>query len=170
MMLNREELRKLIEEKALITEYIHLDTQLQPNGFDVTVDEIHAFTGPGRLDFSNEERQIPETGPLPTEKRDSDDEYGWWRLEPGAYKVVMNECVNIPNDLVGIALPRSSLLRMGAYTQNAFWDGGYEGGGAFLLRIRNPEGVEIKENARINQLSFIRMNETGQGYDGIYRE
>lgn len=169
MLLNREELRELIEEHDLVTNYVHLDTQLQPNGFDVTVDEIHTYTGPGKLDFSNDEREIPETKPIAPEKKNASDEYGWWTLDPGVYKIVMNENVKIPKNLVGIAFPRSSLLRMGAYTQNAFWDGGYEGPGEFLLRIRNPNGAEIKENARINQIAFIRMEETEDGYDGIYK-
>lgn len=169
MFLNREELRSLIEERDLISGYPHLDTQLQPNGFDVTVGEIHDYAGAGKLDFSNDERVIPDTEPIEPRKQE-DDEYGWWELDPGAYKIVMNERVNIPNDLVGIAFPRSSLLRMGAYTQNAFWDAGYEGSGAFLLRVRNDHGVHLKENTRVNQLAFLRMDATADGYDGVFRE
>lgn len=168
MILNREELLERIEEHDLVTDYPHLETQLQPNGFDLTVAEIHTFDGPGKLDFSNSERDIPDTTRLDPEKKDPEDEYGWWTLEPGAYKVVVNETVKIPKDLVGIGFPRSSLLRMGAYTQNGFWDGGFEGVGSFILNVENPHGVEIKENARINQISFMRMAETEDGYDGVY--
>lgn len=170
MLLNRDELRALIEDENLIIGYPHLETQLQPNGFDVTAGEIHTFDGRGKLDFSNDEREIPESTPIDPVKQDPDDDYGWWALEPGAYKIVMNERVDIPNHLAGIAFPRSSLLRMGAYTQNAFWDGGYTGGGEFLLRVRNPEGIEIKENARVNQIGFVYMQETADGYDGQYQE
>lgn len=170
MLLNRDELRVLIEDEDLISGYPHLETQLQPNGFDLTAGEIHTFDGPGRLDFSNDEREIPDSTALTPEKQDPDDEYGWWELDPGVYKVVMNERVDIPTDLAGIGFPRSSLLRMGAYTQNAFWDGGYTGTGAFILHVRNPEGIAIKENARVNQLAFIRMDETSEGYRGRYHE
>ncbi|MFB6114991.1 MAG: deoxyuridine 5'-triphosphate nucleotidohydrolase, partial [Candidatus Nanohalobium sp.] len=55
MILNREELRELIEEKGLIQNYVHLETQLTPQGFDLTVDEIHEYQGSGKLDFSNDE-------------------------------------------------------------------------------------------------------------------
>lgn len=169
MILNREELRELVEEADLVEDAPHLETQLQPNGVDLTAAEIHAFRGPGKLDFSNDEREIPGTHALEPEKQDASDEYGWWALEHGTYKIVCNETLNIPADLVGIGFPRSSLLRMGAMIQNAFWDGGYSGQGAFLLKVENPAGIHIKENARVNQLSFIRMNETGEGYDGIYQ-
>ncbi len=170
MVLNREELRALIEEDRLVEDYVHLETQLQPNGVDLTAARIEAFDGPGRLDFSNDERWVPDTTPLQPEQQDADDDYGWWRLEQGAYKVVCNETLHIPNDLVGIGFPRSSLLRMGALIQNAYWDGGFDGTGAFLLVVENPDGIRVKENARVNQLAFLHMDEVPDGYDGAYRE
>lgn len=169
MILNREELRELIEEHGLITDYPHLDTQLTPNGFDLTAGEIHAYNGPGKLDFSNDERELPDSTPLEPKKQDPDDEYGWWELEPGVYKIVANETVKIPNDLMAFTLPRSSLLRMGATIDNAAWEAGFEGTGSFMLDVRNPDGIKIKENARVNQIVFARMEETEDGYDGMYK-
>lgn len=169
MFLTGKRLEEAVE-KGLISEYVHLETQLQPNGFDLTVKEIHRFSGPGKLDFSNSERDIPETEKIDPIKNDEDDDYGWWNLDPGVYKVVMNEKVDIPNNLVGVAFPRSSLLRMGATTENAYWDSGYKGGGAFMLKVENEEGIEIKENARINQIGFIEVDETEKGYSGVYGE
>jgi dUTP pyrophosphatase len=170
MVLNREELEEMIEEENLISDYPHLETQLGANGFDVTVDEIHRYTGTGKLDFSNGERELPETEPIKPEKKSGEDEYGWWSLGPGVYKIVMNERVDIPNDLVGFAFPRSSLLRMGATINNAVWDSGYTGRGEFMLTVENPEGIEIKENARVNQLVFLHMDEVEEGYSGRYHE
>lgn len=169
MALNREQLKKRIEEENLLQNYPHLETQLQPHGFDLTAGEIHRYTGKGRLDFSNSEREVPETEPITPEKKNEGDEYGWWVLEPGVYKVVMNEKVDIPENLAGLAFPRSSLLRMGATIDNAVWDSGYTGTGAFMLTVSNPDGIEIKENARVNQLVFVEIDET-EGYDGEYHE
>jgi dUTP pyrophosphatase len=170
MALNREQLKELIEQEGLIQDYIHLDTQLTPQGFDLTVQEIHRFEGGGKLDFSNDEREIPDSEPIETVKKKESDEYGWWQLEPGAYKVVMNEKVDIPNDLVGYAFPRSSLLRMGITIENAVWDSGFTGTGSFKLSVDNEDGVEIKENARLNQIVFEEMQETEEGYRGKYHE
>lgn len=169
MVLNKKQLEEMIEEEGLIQDFIHLDTQLQPSGFDVTADEIHRFKEEGKLDFSNSEREIPETEKIEAEKRDEGDDYGWWKLEPGAYKVVMNEKVDIPEDLIGVAHPRSSVLRMGCTIGNALWEPGYTGAGEFVLIVQNPEGVEIKENARLNQLTFEEIDET-EGYSGVYHE
>ena len=169
MTLNKEQLQKRIKEDNLISHFIDLETQLQPAGFDVTVSEIHRFKDSGKLDFSNGERDIPESEKIEPVKENGDDEYGWWNLEQGVYKVVMNEKVNIPENLTGYAFPRSSLLRMGCTINNAVWDAGYTGTGSFLLIVENSDGVEIKENARVNQLVFERIDAT-EGYSGKYQE
>ena len=59
-MLNKKEIEELIETKNLIENHIDLDKQLTPNGFDLTVGEIFSFNSAGFLDFSNNERVLPE--------------------------------------------------------------------------------------------------------------
>ena len=170
MALNRDELKERVEEEGLVQNYIHLETQLTPQGFDLTVDEIHEIEGKGKIDFSNGEREIPDSRPLKPEKENPDDDYGWWHLEQGTYKIVMNEKVDIPNNLTGFAFPRSSLLRMGVTIENAVWDAGFTGTGSFKLSVDNPDGVSIKENARVNQIVFERISEADEGYSGRYQE
>ena len=169
MVLNRSELEDEIEA-GLIQDYIDLKIQLAPQGFDLTAGEIHEIEGSGKLDFSNSEREIPDSSKIEPVKKNRDDDYGWWELEQGSYKVVMNEKVDIPEYLTAFAFPRSSLLRMGCSIENAVWDAGFTGTGSFLLVVSNPEGVEIKENARVNQLVFYRIEEVDEGYDGRYHE
>ena len=170
MVLSREELEHKIKEENLITNYIDLETQITPQGFDLTVKKIEKYRGKGKLDFSNSEREIPKTSKVEPQKKNSEDDYGWYKLEKGVYKVTMNEKVDIPNNLTGFAYPRSSLLRMGCSIENAVWDAGYKGTGSFMLVVENTEGVEIKENARVNQLVFVEIDETEKGYSGRYHE
>jgi dUTP pyrophosphatase len=169
-MLNREEIERLIKEKGLVTGYINLDTQLTPNGFDLTVDKVYEFDSAGALDFSNKERIVPGGKEILPQKMNSGDKFGWWNLKKGAYKIRTNETVNIPNDLIAIAFPRTSLLRMGGFTQNGVWDAGFKGKSEFVLVVENPNGIKLKQNARITQLIFTKINETEKGYDGIYSE
>lgn len=161
MQYNRAQLRQKIEEDRLITGYIDLDRQLTPNGFDMTLAQIEAINDRGSIDFTNEERDIP-----PSEPVDLQDE--WWELEKGVYKATANEVVDIPADLVGIGFPRSSLMRMGAHIQNAFWEAGYHGKTQFLLCVENPAGIRIKKDARVLQLSFHELEEVSEGYSGRY--
>lgn len=168
-MLNREELTKLINDKKLVENFIDLPTQLTPNGIDITLASVYEFDSQGALDFSSKERKIPACKEILPSKNNPDDQYGWWNLPKGAYKVKTNETVNLPNDLIGLAFTRTSLLRMGVFTEHGVWDAGYKGKAEFMLIVNNPFGVRLKENARIVQLIFTRINETALGYQGIYQ-
>jgi dUTP pyrophosphatase len=169
-MLNREEIRTLIETQGLVSGCVDLQTQLTPNGIDLTVNSICAFAGMGSLDFSNKERVLPAVIQLAAKKKKRADAHGWWVLKPGAYKVTANETVRLPNDLIGVAFPRSSLMRMGAFTQTGVWDAGFNGKSEFILVVTNPKGMRIKQNSRVIQLMFTRINETMTGYNGIYQQ
>ena len=168
-MLNRSEIVGLIRTRKLVENYIDLDTQVTPNGFDLTAGSIFAFRSAGSVDFSNSERVLPEVAEVVPVKCKSEDTFGWWHLEKGVYKVRTNEAVNIPKDLIAFAFPRSTLLRMGAFVQNAVWDAGFSGTSEFILVVENPHGINLKQNARVTQLIFIPINTTDQGYQGIYQ-
>ncbi|MBU3958463.1 MAG: deoxyuridine 5'-triphosphate nucleotidohydrolase [Candidatus Omnitrophica bacterium] len=168
-MLNREDILSLIKGKNLLEGYIDLDVQLTPNGFDLTVASIFEFDKPGALDFSNKERELPGGREIIPRKKNPEDKFGWWNLKTGAYKIRTNEIINLPNDLVALAFSRTSLLRMGAFTQHGVWDAGFKGRSEFILLVDNPGGIKIKQNARIVQLIFIKINHTEQGYQGIYQ-
>lgn len=159
----------MIQEKSLISGYIDLDTQLTPNGFDLTVASVYAFSAAGAVDFSNKERIIPETTELFPKKKNQDDKFGWWNLNNGIYKIKTNEIVKLSNDIIAFSFPRSSLLRSGVFTHTGVWDAGFEGKSEFILMVANTEGICIKQNARVVQLVFEQINQTGQGYNGIYQ-
>ena len=168
-MLNRQEIESLIKEKELITDYLNLDIHLTPNGFDLTAGSVFEFIDSGALDFSNKERLIPKTEEVKPWKKDPQDRFGWWNLKKGAYKIRTNEIFNLPQDLVVIAFPRSSLLRIGAFTQTGVWDAGFKGKSEFILVVENPKGLRLKQNARVIQTIFIRINKTNLAYQGIYQ-
>jgi dUTP pyrophosphatase len=170
LMLNRQEIKGLIEQNGLISGYLNLDKQLASNGFDLTAGSVFEFASSGALDFSNKERVVSQAKEIQPKKKKPEDKFGWWSLRKGAYKIRSNEIISLPNDLVAIAFPRSSLLRMGAFTQTAVWDAGFKGKSEFILVVDNPNGLELKQNARIIQIVFNRINKTSHGYQGIYQE
>ncbi len=169
MFLNKAELKQRILSQALIEGYIDLDIQLTPNGFDLTVSKVFEFDAAGALDFSNKERIVPKGKELAPKKKSRKDKFGWWNLKKGAYKIKTNETVNLPNDLVALAFSRTSLLRMGGFTQHGIWDAGFQGKSEFVLMVENPKGIILKQNARIAQLIFTPINEIEKGYSGIYQ-
>lgn len=167
-MLNKNEIEQLIEKQKLIEGFVNLEKQLTPNGFDITVESVSSFSSAGALDFSNKQRVLPRVSQLMPQKKNKEDEYGWWYLDRGAYKIRTNERLNLPNNIVALAFPRTSLLRMGAFAQNGVWDAGFCGKGEFILSVENPFGIELKQNARIVQLVFFQVEKTEE-YNGIYK-
>uniref|UniRef100_A0A7J2TJG1 Deoxyuridine 5'-triphosphate nucleotidohydrolase n=1 Tax=Archaeoglobus fulgidus TaxID=2234 RepID=A0A7J2TJG1_ARCFL len=159
-VLSAEEIRKRIAE-GLISGYIDLETQLQPNGFDCTLRSIKRIKSAGKLDFSNKERAISESVEVEFED--------WIYLQQGIYKALLNEVLKLGNDLIAIAKPRSSLIRCGVSVETAIWDAGYEGRSEVLIVVHNPHGIWLKKNARIVQLIFLKLCSETHGYSGIYR-
>jgi dUTP pyrophosphatase len=151
-----------LQAAGLIDKLIH-ESQYQPAGIDITMKEVLAFKSAGKIDFDNTERKISEVEAI----QFVDDEV---KLMTGAYKVIFNEYVKIPNDIAAFCLPRSSLLRCGISLDCAVWDPGYEGRSEALLIVRNPHGAILKRNAKIGQMVFIKLSEAADKlYDGQYK-
>ncbi len=160
MILGGSELRKLIVEREppLISEWIDLDLQLQPAGFDLTLREVRKFVSGGYVDFNNSKRRIAESSPLPFEENET------VKLEKG-----FNEYLRLPLDIAAIAKPRSSLIRSGATVETAVWDPGYEGRSRALLVVYNEHGLILEKNARVVQLIFVKVIGPGLEYAGMYK-
>jgi dUTP pyrophosphatase len=163
--LGREELLRRIEGSSpLISGYLSLAEQLQPNGFDLTLAEIGRFAGSGAIGASNASRALPDVAGVPF------DGTGWVELAPGPYQVIFNETVDLPNDVMAIGRPRSTLCRMGATLATAVWDAGYRGRSTALLIVENRSGMRLEQNARLLQLVFFTLTApTARGYDGVYQ-
>ena len=132
-------------------------TQVQPNGVDLTLSAVFEQTSPGRVGQDN--RTIGD-------RRERDPEDGVYQLDPGGYVVRYGERVHIPSDHVGFLYPRSSLLRNSCMVDTAVWDAGYEGRGEGLLEVYHP--VELEHGARIAQFVLaVAAHETE--YDGRYQ-
>ena len=164
MILVKEEiLRRLSQENPLIENLIDVKLQVQPAGVDLTLKKIFKFKAHGQIDFTNEERNLPETEEIKFKNE-------WVHLEKGSYLVMFNEIVRIPNDLIMLVRPRSSLIRMGASIHASVWDPGYYGRSVTLLVVYNEDGIRIKKNARIAQAIFIKLSRpTSHLYEGVYK-
>ncbi len=160
-VLTGNEIKELISKNNLVENFIDQNVQVTPNGFDMTVREIHKINSEGAVDFSNEKRKLSET-----EVIEFVDDFVF--LEKGSYKIVYNEIVNIPKNLIAFGRPRSTLLRCGANVGTAVWDRGYSGRSESLLTVNNPKGIKIYKNARVLQLVFMRTLTDESVYKGIF--
>lgn len=161
-VLSKNDIRRLIEAKPPLIEcWVNLDEQLQPNGFDLTVRGVAILQTAGKMGITS--RYIPEPAPLVF------DGLGFIDLMPGAYSITYNEIVHIPNNIMAIARPRSSLLRCGVNIGTAVWDAGYNGRSESLMVVYNPCGFRLQQNARVLQLIFFELTGETEGYKGRYQ-
>ena len=136
-----------------VTDLLHRETQEFEFGVDLSVAEIHRLTGRGSLDFGGSEFRAADAERLDANQRSSDDEYGWWSLEPGTYRIVYNEGVDLDEDEVGLVQPHPRLMLAGAHHPSFAVFGRQETITA-ILSI-GGEGVDIKENSRISRLMIL---------------
>lgn len=165
VLLSSNELKKLMKiTPPLVENAVDLETQIQPNGLELTLKEIKTIEGIGAVDFDNSERKLPGGRLLKF------DDEGWVQLPAGIYKVLFNEVVNIPKNLAAIAKPRSTLIRCGVTLETAVWDAGYRGRSESMLVVYNQAGFRLKKDARIMQLLFYTLeSQVKKGYSGIYQ-
>ncbi len=150
----------IISGEGYVENLVDENVQRQGAGVDLTVKKIERFKEGGRIDFDNSSRKIA-----------SGEKISGGELEGGnSYRITYNEKISVPEDAIGLVFPRSSLLRNGCHLVTAVWDPGYEGRGQGLLQVLNSEGLVLKENARVGQLVFFRLeNEVNEGYKGEYQ-
>jgi dUTP pyrophosphatase len=163
-VLSGSDIRRLLKNNPPLVEgWLNLDEQVQTNGFDLTLREIAAMQSTGTIAVANDARVLADLSPL---KFNSD---GFLDLTPGVYMVTYNEIVHLPKNIMALGRPRSSLLRCGVNVGTAVWDAGYEGRSQSLLKVHNPRGFRVQQNARITQLIFIELTGDSEGYSGDYQ-
>ena len=159
-VLTGDQIRKRIVYDKLVEDYIDLDVQVQPNGFDATLRGVARVKGCAKIDFHS--KQLPKVEEIDFDKD------GWVFLEKGFYRAYLNEVINLPNDLMALARPRSTLARCGVNVLTAVWDAGYRGRSEVGIVVHN-DGIWLRKNARIVQFVFIKLLGRSKGYRGDYQ-
>ena len=163
--LNRDSIEHMIEgSPPLLEDFLSLEVQLQPNGFDMTVRDISRLTNSGAVGVEESSRVLSETEVM---------EFGpdgWLKLDPGPHLVTFNEVVNLPLAVMALGRPRSTLLRSGVSVHTAVWDAGYHGRSQALLVVYHPDGYHLQRNARLMQLVFFQLETAAsRGYQGRFQ-
>jgi len=163
-VLSGQDIRRLIErDPPLVAGWLDLETQVQANGFDLTLRDVAVPQSAGCITADNAGRVVADLSPLVF------DGTGGIDLPAGIYIVSYNEVVHLPKNIMALGRPRSSLLRCGVTVGTAVWDAGYEGRSQSLLVVYNPRGFRVQRNARITQLVFMELTGDSDGYNGAYQ-
>jgi dUTP pyrophosphatase len=163
-ILSKKDILDLINKNPpLVQDYLKLEEQLQPNGFDLTLRDIAGVQSQGRIGISNSLRVLSDLKTLNFQGEE------FLFLAPGSYVITYNEIVNLPKKVMALGAPRSSLLRCGVTVHMAVWDAGYSGRSQSLLVVFNPQGFQIQKNSRLAQLVFFELADETEAYNGAYQ-
>ena len=163
-ILSKKDILVLIHQTPpLIKDFVKLEDQLQPNGFDLTIRDIASIQSQGKIGVTNTLRKLSDLTPLSFKGEE------FLYLAPGSYVVTYNEIVHLPKKVMALGAPRSSLLRCGVTVHMAVWDAGYSGRSQSLLTVYNPMGFQIQKNSRVAQLVFMELTDETEAYNGAYQ-
>ncbi|MFB6297693.1 MAG: dCTP deaminase [Salinirussus sp.] len=123
---------------------VHPPTQQEGEGFDLTVAAVREVVEPGSVDFGGGELASAGTEPHPSRKRDPDDDYEWWSLDPGQYLLEYNEAL-AAGSVQFTVQTRRELLARGAFHPTLHVTD--------LPKVPlsvGGSGIDLKENARVS--------------------
>ncbi len=133
------------ETADFLDNIVYLDTQLSENGIDLTVDKFYKIEHRGEIDFGGGEKEDAEISEIEPSLRNSDDDYGWWELEPGTYQMEYNESLN--EERMCIIQPLERLIRNSTTHTTVVT--------TKLDKIPihvGGKGIAIKENSRVSRI------------------
>ncbi|MCX6702547.1 MAG: 2'-deoxycytidine 5'-triphosphate deaminase [Candidatus Wolfebacteria bacterium] len=162
MILGISELHKLVKKKKLV-QGLSLRELQNPEGagFDLRIGELYELKGSGFLGVA--ERETPKIKLIASYKKDGEKKI---KLKPNTYYVMGTiEKVNLPENLVALMRPRTTLFRSGVHLLLGAVAPGYNGGLNFgMVNLRSvPFYVEM--GARVVHIQFFQV----QGKNNLYR-
>ena len=152
MILNGNDIKKLIEEKNVIENY-NIEN-IQSASYDISISSqiLKIKKSFKVIDLSNSE-QVEKM----YEKIDISDGYN---LKSGeCILLILNEKINMPENMVAHIRPRTSLSRLGLYINFQHINSGYKGILNIAVYNMSPNTYRITPNLRIGQIIFEEITE-----------
>jgi len=161
VIIGHEEILKLIKKKPPLIENVD-EKNIQPSGVDLRVKCVYKLKNGGYLGVKN--RKTPHIEVI---NRESDEKI---ILKPNEFVLIETmEKVNMPNNLIAIVLPRSSLFRCGVSLHTAVVDPGFVGTLTFGMKNLSNFPFKIEIGSKIGQIVFEEVKGNFKLYDGKYQ-
>jgi deoxycytidine triphosphate deaminase len=162
MILGVKELLKLVNEKNLVENLSERElNNPEGAGFDLRIGELYKISGKGFLGV--EERETPGMKLIAGYKEGKTTKV---ELQPQVYYVMKTiENVNMPDNLLAVMTPRSTLFRSGIYIFGGQTPPGYQGG--LTMGIYNFRDVpfRLEMGSRVVHIMFFEV----KGKSSLYR-
>jgi len=167
MVLGISELHKLVKEKKLVENLSERELNSPEGaGFDIRIGELYEVKGKGFLGV--EERETPDVELVA--KFDPQNVLKV-TLKPRTYYLLKTiENVNMPNDILAISTPRSTLFRSGVYIFGGQVPPGYRGGLTMGIYNYRDEEFELELGSRVLHIMFFQVKGEANLYKGQWQD
>ncbi len=166
MILGIKELLKLVKEKKLVENLSERELKNPEGaGFDLRIRELYEIEGRGFLGV--EERETPQIRLI---ARFNPQKPVKVSLAPKTYYLMRTiEKLNMPENLLAIFTPRSTLFRSGVYIFGGQTSPGYKG--ELIVGIYNfrDEEFELEMGSRIFHIMFFEVKGESNLYKGQWQ-
>ena len=162
MYLGVKELLQLVKDKKLVEGLCKRElSSPEGAGFDLRIGELYEIIGSGFMGV--EERETPDMKLI---AKYDENETVKVELKPHTYYAMKTiENVNMPDNLLAIMTPRSTLFRSGVYIFGGQTPPGYKGGLTMgICNFRN-ESFYLEMGARVVHIMFSEV----KGESNLYR-
>lgn len=166
MVLGIQELHRLVKERNLVSGLSERElTNPEGAGFDLRIGELYEVSGQGFLGV--EQRETPEMKLVAQYKEGETIEI---QLKPHIYYILKTiEEVNMPEDLLAIMAPRSTLFRSGIYVFGGQVPPGYKGGLNMGIYNYRDTDFRLEMGARVVHIMFFEVKGKGNLYRGQWQ-
>ena len=166
MVLGIKELHKLVKEQKLVENLSDRElTNPEGAGFDLRIGELYEISGQGFLGVT--ERETPEMTLIAKYEEGKITEV---LLKPQVYYLFKTiEEVNMPENLLAIMTPRSTLFRSGVYVFGGQVPPGYQGGLSMGIFNYRDTDFRLEMGARVVHIMFSEVKGEGNLYRGQWQ-
>ena len=154
MIIGTKELLRRVKQDKLLEDLSQRELENpEGTGFDLRVGKVYKILDNGFLGVS--ERKTPNVKLLASY---NDKETRSFVLKPSEHVLVETiEKVNMPNDLVALFRPRTTLFRCGAAIHTATCSPGYKGSLMFAMHNMSNREFEIELGSRVVHILFFSI-------------
>jgi deoxycytidine triphosphate deaminase len=166
MVLGIKELHRLVQEIGLVKNLSERELENPEGaGFDLRIGELYKVSGQGFLGV--EERETPEMKLVAKYEEGKTIEV---QLRPNVYYVMKTlEDVNMPENLLAIMTPRSTLFRSGVYIFGGQVPPGYKGSLNMGIYNYRDTDFRLEMGARVVHIMFFEVKGEGNVYRGQWQ-
>lgn len=143
-----------------------VESCIQPNAIDITLDRVFESRLTDHFVLTeNTKKMRTAIETYPTYERDG--ETNLFQINNGCVDIMSDFHVTIPAGIAAYIIVRSTLNRNGLFITSGLYDQGYDNYVGFALRNNGPAAF-IAPHTRVGQLVFVKSEDSGKMYDGIY--